>query len=507
MKQTLLYGLAVSSFLLFSCSREEMPGYETEAGNPNTITLESVTLDDFSSETTSRASYVKDAAMVFGQDDKLGLILLDADGNRIDHLSYSYIQAENRWALQEQNKYYSSNIKKVIAYFPYNASLATDVNTVDALKNTITISNDQSDSDAFKSMDLLVEEITSPSQKLTVNLEHAFSLIEFKSDPVTLSANGKEYEYNVELQNVNMMIGETDYQLCNLNGTYSLLVKDGFEVPANDFRYFYTLGEDSYVKTLTAEKTTESGKKYTFPCQTEGDYNPGYTAGDFYCTDNTDGNVVIVPGGATAIPEGLTCQGIIFHYLDDFTSFASTNGLTAAEHPGYGEEADKKHGLMVGFKAGGTFGSAKPSNISEITTLYSNKSISEESYKSQTALNGYIMTQAIVEGSHETWEFTALGEYANQQPVKGATSWYAPSFQELKYMVWGTNATASQQGLDRIMNQLTKISESWGNLQSIPTLTLGNTMFMVMTGISAEGNANGTWDGYPGEPFRPICAF
>lgn len=503
MKQTLLYGLAVSSFLLFSCSREDMPNYETEAGNPNAITLESVTLDDFSSETSSRASYVQDAAMVFGQDDKLGLILLDADGNRIDHISYSYIQAENRWNLNDPTKYYSSNIKKVIAYFPYNASLATNVNTMDALKNTITIGTDQSDPENFKKCDLLVEEITSPSQKLTVNLVHAFSLIEFKSDPVTLSANGKEYKYNVELQNVSMVIGETDYQLCNLNGTYSLLVKDGTTIPANDFRYFYSLGEDSYVKTLNAEKTTGSGKKYTFPCQTEGDYNPGYAAGDFYCTDNEDGNVVIVPGGATAIPEGLTCHGIVFHYLEDFSGFATTNGITATDYPGYGE--DTKHGLIVGFKAGNAFGSSQPT-LDEIKGLYTSKSISEENYKSQTVLNGYAMTQAIVTGEHSGWEFTALGDYASSQ-VPGATSWYAPSFQELKYMVWGSNATASQQGLDRIMNQLTKISESWGNLQSIPTLTLGNTMFMVMTGISAEGNANGTWDGYPGEPFRPICAF
>lgn len=506
MKQTLLYGLAVSSFLLFSCSREEMPNYEAEAGNPNAITLESVTLDDFSAETSSRASYVQDAAMVFGQDDKLGLILLDADGNRIDHISYSYIQAENRWNLDDPTKYYSSNIKKVIAYFPYNASLTTNVNTMDALKNTITIGTDQSDPENFKKCDLLVEEITSPSQKLTVNLGHAFSLIEFKSDPVTLSANGKEYEYNVELQNVNMMIGDTDYQLCNLNGTYSLLVKDGTTIPANDFRYFYTLGEDSYVKTLNTEKTTESGKKYTFLCQTENEYNPGYAAGDFYCTDNENGNVVIVPGGATAIPEELTCHGIVFHYLDDFSGFASTNGITeTSNYPGY----DNKHGLMVGFTAGSTFNSGTSPEATVITGIYTAASISEENYKSQTAMNGYLLTQALVTGEKNGWEFTALGDYANQESIKGATSWYAPSFQELKYMVWGSGATmASQKGLDKIRSQVTKIGKNWGSLQNIPSLTIGEQFIIAMTSIADGGNANGTWSGsIAGEPFRPICAF
>ena len=319
-----------------------MPNNIIETDNPNVITLESVTLNDFSSDTSSRASYTQDAATVFEQDDKLGLILLDAEGNRIDHLSYSYISAENRWNLDDQSKYYSSKIKKIIAYFPYNSSLSNEVNTVEELKNTITIGADQSNQDTFKNYDLLVEEIDSPSSTLDVNLTHAFSLIEFQSDLMILQANGKSYSYNVELQNVKMMIGDTDYQLCNINGRYSLLVKDGFIVPANDFRYFYSLGDDAYVKTLTTAKTTESGKKYVFPCKVDGEYKSGYAAGDFYCTDNED-KVVILPGVATSVPDGLTCQGIVFHYIDNFSDFATTNGITASDYSGY----DNKHGLIV----------------------------------------------------------------------------------------------------------------------------------------------------------------
>lgn len=500
MKQTLLYGLAISSCLLFSCSREEMPNDITETGNPNVITLESVTLNDFSSNTSSRASYTQDAATVFEQDDKLGLILLDAEGNRIDHLSYSYISAENRWNLDDQSKYYSSKIKKIIAYFPYNSSLSNEVNTVEELKNTITIGADQSNQDTFKNYDLLVEEIDSPSSTLDVNLTHAFSLIEFQSDPMTLQANGKSYSYNVELQNVKMVIGDTDYQLCNINGTYSLLVKDGFIVPANDFRYFYSLGDDAYVKTLTTAKTTESGKKYVFPCKVDGEYKPSYAAGDFYCTDNED-KVVILPGVATNVPEGLTCQGIVFHYIDDFQGFATTNGITASAYPGY----DGKHGLVIGFNAGNSFGTTQPT-LDELKQLYTARGILESDYTSQEVMNGYAMTQAILNGEH-AWDFTALGDYINN-PLPGATPWYAPSFKELKNMVWGSNAViASENGLNTIIKQLEKLGKSWGNLQSIPTLTLGNTLFMVMTGITEGGNADGTWDGFPGEAFRPICAF
>lgn len=65
------------------------------------------------------------------------------------------------------------------------------MNTVEELKNTITIGADQSNQDTFKNYDLLVEEIDSPSSTLDVNLTHAFSLIEFQSDLMTLQANGK----------------------------------------------------------------------------------------------------------------------------------------------------------------------------------------------------------------------------------------------------------------------------------------------------------------------------
>lgn len=500
MKQPLLYGIVISSFLLFSCSKEEISNNITESGDFNVITLESVKLNDFSSDTSSRASYTQDAATVFEQDDKLGLILLDAKDNRIDHISYSYISAENRWNLDDQTKYYSSKIKKIIAYFPYNSSLSNEVNTVEELKNTITIGADQSNQDTFKNYDLLVEEIDSPSSTLDVNLTHAFSLIEFQSDPMTLQANGKSYSYNVELQNVKMVIGDTDYQLCNINGTYSLLVKDGFIVPANDFRYFYSLGDDAYVKTLTTAKTTESGKKYVFPCKVDGEYKPSYAAGDFYCTDNED-KVVILPGVATNVPEGLTCQGIVFHYIDDFQGFATTNGITASTYPGY----DGKHGLVIGFNAGNSFGTTQPT-LDELKQLYTARGILKSDYTSQEVMNGYAMTQAILNGEH-AWDFTALGDYINN-PLPGATPWYAPSFKELKNMVWGSNAViASENGLNTIIKQLEKLGKSWGNLQSIPTLTLGTTLFMVMTGITEGGNADDTWDGFPGEAFRLICAF
>ncbi len=495
MKQPLLYGIVISSFLLFSCSKEEISNNITESGDFNVITLESVKLNDFSSDTSSRASYTQDAATVFEQDDKLGLILLDVEGNRIDHLSYSYISAENRWNLDDQSKYYSSKIKKIIAYFPYNSSLSNEVNTVEELKNTITIGADQSNQDTFKNYDLLVEEIDSPSSTLDVNLTHAFSLIEFQSDPMTLQANGKSYSYNVELQNVKMVIGDTDYQLCNINGTYSLLVKDGFIVPANDFRYFYSLGDDAYVKTLTTAKTTESGKKYVFPCKVDGEYKPSYAAGDFYCTDNED-KVVILPGVATNVPEGLTCQGIVFHYIDDFQGFATTNGITASAYPGY----DGKHGLVVSLTNGNNYG-APTDNVNAWGTCFSGYEQSENKDLS----NGYKMTQLLTTNANNNGvTFGGLDSHESET-IANATSWYIPSFNELKYLVRGENSgTQSSEGLESVNSQLSKINgeELSG---SIPSITFISSQGFCL--MQSDGQENG-WHGIPGsEKVRPICAF
>lgn len=490
MKQPLLYGIVISSFLLFSCSKEEISNNITESGDFNVITLESVKLNDFSSDTSSRASYTQDAATVFEQDDKLGLILLDAKDNRIDHISYSYISAENRWNLDDQTKYYSSKIKKIIAYFPYNSSLSTEINTVDKLKNTISISTDQSDQDTFKSCDLLVEEINSPSQKLTVNLGHAFSLIEFQSEPMTLQANNKSYEYNVELQNVKMVIGETDYQLCNINGTYSLLVKDGFTVPADDFRYFYSLGDDSYVKTLTTAKTTESGKKYVFPCKVKDGYKPEYAAGDFYCTDNENENVVIVPRVATTIPEGLTCKGIVFHVMDanEWGTFTSNNDLTADNLSGY----DGNHGLVISIANGNPFGTMtvdylKSSVFNNILEIAGNL----------TTFTGYKLTQTLKNFTESAeFKFSALDNF--KESIQNTTSWYVPSFYELSLIY---------DDIDYLNSQISNKIEGGVTIDAkMPTVSFDSDD-NALNGFIVIENGNNVWAGIPDENIRPIFAF
>lgn len=505
MKHSLLYGLAVSSLLLFSCSKEEMPNYGNEANEPMPLTLENVTLKDFDAENPSRASYNQDAATVFVQNDKLGLILLKEDNTRKSHISFTYNANENKWTQDGNAEYLSGDVKKIIAYFPYNETLANDVNSVEALKNAISLTEDQSSLEDFKKNDLLISEITAPKRKLEITLSHAFSLIQFKSSELDF----KGYKYNAELEDFQIVSGDKAYTPCNLNGTYSLLMKEGEKIPANNFRYFYTLGGNAYVKALTSELTMVSGKKYTFPCEIKGTFTPQPAPGDFYCT-NASNEVVIFPGAATSLPEGLTCHGIVFHYLDDFSSFCTTNGIDNADnkYPGYGDDSDKKHGLVIGFSAGGSFYDGTEPDAATITGIYTTAGIEESSYKAQDVMNGYKLTQAMINGTKTGWSFTGLNGYTENQLV-GATTWYAPSFQELKHLVWGSGmSNSSQNGLNMIINQVAKAGKDWGTKQNITSLTIGEKFIIAMTEIANGGNANGTWSTtLANEPFRPICAF
>ena len=286
-------------------------------------------------------------------------------------------------------------------------------------------------------------------------------------------------------------------------------MKEGEKIPANNFRYFYTLGGNAYVKALTSELTMVSGKKYTFLCEIKGTFTPQPAPGDFYCT-NTSNEVVIFPGAATSLPEGLTCHGIVFHYLDDFSSFCTTNGIDNADnkYPGYGNDSDKKHGLVIGFSAGGSFYDGTEPDAATITGIYTTAGIEESSYKAQDVMNGYKLTQAMINGTKTGWSFTGLNGYTENQLV-GATTWYAPSFQELKHLVWGSGmSNSSQNGLNMIINQVAKAGKDWGTKQNITSLTIGEKFIIAMTEIANGGNANGTWSTtLANEPFRPICAF
>lgn len=73
-----------------------------------------------------------------------------------------------------------------------------------------------------------------------------------------------------------------------------------------------------------------------FPCPTSSEGTADIAVGDFYCTTESN-KTIILPRNAAGIPTGLTCKGIVFHIIDDFETFKSTNDLNDSNLNGYQE--------------------------------------------------------------------------------------------------------------------------------------------------------------------------
>ena len=221
-------------------------------------------------------------------------------------------------------------------------------------------------------------------------------------------------------------------------------------------------------------------------------------AGDFYCVSDATNNVVIIPGSAAAIPAGLTCKGVVFHILDDdFNAFKEMNDLDGEALDGY----KNKHGLVVSLKKGQNFGSGDVNAIEAAL-----QAIDSDNYTSMDVSNGYKATQGLLAPS-EGVSFTALANH--KESIPNATSWYAPSFNELKYLIKGEDAAseeASTSGQERINKSLKKIGadELSG---AIPSVTFYNGTVDGHGLCLMEAGTEKDWHGVPGEVFYPICAF
>lgn len=483
------YGAAAFLALLTSCNADDelLQAYDEN----HIICIEKVSQQGFEASQPARAAY-NGFATSFADNDKLGLLLIGENGKQMNHVSCTYTAGE--WKT-DGTQYYSSAIKKIIAYFPYNSGLSEDIDTLDELKGTVNITTDQSTEDKLKAMDLLVAEIETPKAALQINFTHAFSLIALSAES-NIQVGDENFSYNVDMENVSLSIGDALYTTCVMNGTNVCLIKDNTSLKNGEFRYFYTIGEETSVKTVKTELTVASGTRYTFPCPASASTSEGIAAGDFYCTTST-GKTVVLPGNAASIPEQLTCHGVIFHIMDEnaFGDYASANGLTSNEYSGY----QGKHGLVVSAIHGGKFGQMNAESVKQAFTSIPNCGDTD-------VLNGYKLTQAIKEAAQNQAPefFTALT--GHEAPIAGATPWYLGSFGEIRFLIQGANReNGSTAGQEQINKQLSKIqggAQLEGNIPSV-SFKADQNGFCIMQNGSEMG-----WHGIPdGEMYRPICAF
>lgn len=214
--------------------------------------------------------------------------------------------------------------------------------------------------------------------------------------------------------------------------------------------------------------------------------------------------VVVIPAGASGIPAGLVCQGIVFHTMDNsaFATFAADNGLTASEFPGI----NGTHGLIVSMQpAGHILSGYAPGDVDKNEFLKSVFESSDDCGDTDISI-GYRLTLRLSEAygaGNAGVTFTGLEGF--DTPLTYCTSWYVPSFNELKYLVRGskTPSVVSVDGLDMINARLTVASGNTieGNLPSVSYKK--HDGFCIMQNGEEMG-----WHGVPdGENCRPICAF
>lgn len=491
---------AIPIFVLTSCIQDKLKPCSIGEDADSLLSVGSLDVEGFTGTSATRA--VNDGVTVtFENGDEMGVLLIDEEGAAFENVLFRY--DGNIWQ-NTGGTYYSGMIGSAIAYFPYKDFTGSLPSTVDELKQTV--SELTADDAGFRDRDLLVSEVEVTSPELDIRFQHAWSMIVL-SGARTLQVGEEAFTYMLDLSDVGFAIGDRRYVAEDVGGRYVCIV-DAETLEPDGFRYFYTVDGTSYVKTVSESKALEPNHSYSFPCITsDSGVGTGIAAGDFYCTSDRTGSAVVIPAMAADLPSGLTCHGIVFHVMDgeEFSGFATTNGLTADGYPGY----EGEHGLVVSLKDGGKLGSATDFKNFMMTSV--------EDYDNREVMNGYEVTEAMKAAVGSTiTEFTALN--GHDSPVSSfSTSWYIPSFKELAILVRGGDGTeVSKEGRDIVNNQLGKISGSEllgeGN---IPSITISaNEQNEAQGTVWFVTGSNGNEFSYPfdgtnapGEIFRPILAF
>ena len=491
---------AIPIFVLTSCIQDKLKPCSIGEDDDSLLSVGSLDVEGFTGTSATRA--VNDGVTVtFENGDEMGVLLIDEEGAAFENVLFRY--DGNIWQ-NTGGTYYSGMIGSAIAYFPYKDFTGSLPSTVDELKRRV--SELTADDAGFRDRDLLVSEVEVTSPELDIRFQHAWSMIVL-SGARTLQVGEEAFTYMLDLSDVGFAIGDRRYVAEDVGGRYVCIV-DAEILEPDGFRYFYTVDGTSYVKTVSESKALEPNHSYSFPCITsDSGVGTGIAAGDFYCTSDRTGSAVVIPAMAADLPSGLTCHGIVFHVMDgeEFSGFATTNGLTADGYPGY----EGEHGLVVSLKDGGKLGSATDFKNFMMTSV--------EDYDNREVMNGYEVTEAMKAAVGSTiTEFTALN--GHDSPVSSfSTSWYIPSFKELAILVRGGDGTeVSKEGRDIVNNQLEKISGSEllgeGN---IPSITISaNEQNEAQGTVWFVTGSNGNEFSYPfdgtnapGEIFRPILAF
>lgn len=306
-----------------ACSQDNLNMQDVEGKKVLTV---NVTESGFNATGEGSRAIDEDYSTTFEKDDKIGIIIVDADSKGLIQKTY----ITNNGTSWDGTVYYYENAD-YLAYYPYDENIS-DVKSLDEVKEYFSenkFSWNQSTKEAYRNSDLMIAEVTkdkiAENSPLNFTFTHANAMVEFKipyysyttaatadaeDGTATASTATEGYEYAVPVNLILEMTGEeaefSPYQMAV--GKYRVIIPAGTE---KSFTGKFTDAKDNIpvninatVDALTANNAkvynvsytgSESITKVTRPIE-PGDY--------FY------GDGLIVPNDFKYIPDG--CIGVVF---------------------------------------------------------------------------------------------------------------------------------------------------------------------------------------------------
>lgn len=264
MRNQILIYILFAACLLSAC-RSEFYDFDSETDDTREEFSLTVAVNDIevSDGITSRAE-VTGCFTIFKENDCVGLIILDRDGNLLaDNVPYKY--DGRHWVFDADNEegrervYFDATMYKYIVYYPYHSSV-NGVKDEDAIKELeqFEVRENQKDKDDFRFSDLMISTYEGEAiNDLNVNLNHvrnSFSLdVKLRWDLGL--PNGDVLGYHPVIKAlVDFKVRDGDH-LIILNDS----INKTFEAPDGSFRYILP---DKDEKRMVTWRYTYRGESF-----------------------------------------------------------------------------------------------------------------------------------------------------------------------------------------------------------------------------------------------------
>lgn len=435
--------LIAASAMLIGCSQEEVSQSEDFGRKALNINVVS---QDFVSEDGSRAvtGVDEDRTSTFSNGDKMGLFVIDSEGNAI-YDNVKFVFDGSKWAAESSSELYYWKNADYILYYPYDETLTgKGITKVDGIKNAFSNSNDfynQGTADAYEKADLMMAVVEdAESENITFNITHQFSLIEIKV-PVRkyVTTDGFHYSAPVIMSDeTQIKVGDSDVTPYMAGkGTFRFIVPSGIDLALIlNGTLFY---DESETGNVPVNFGSDQAKQINLQANQCKVYNVTYDGvpdeevtqrdlevGDYYYSDgsiypygNQDGNDLKSP-----MKKG--CIGVVFSTdVNEEDTPDWTHGyVVALTHTGGNKWGDYSATIEGNIIDGSSFVVSNPS---------------ETAIAARDALlglkNGYSVTQELLTtwGDAATAAYDAVN-YEKAAPAGVSSGWFLPSVGQMYSM-------------------------------------------------------------------------